>query len=62
LPTVAEWWQNYNYQQVIRSDMVIVLTLEGWTQSKGVAYEVEVAKSFHKPVYYMETNYNAASA
>jgi hypothetical protein len=50
LPGNAMAWINYNRAMVERSDALIVLCLDGWRDSLGVAYEVEWAKD--RPVTY----------
>lgn len=36
-----------------RCDSVIVCMMEGWSESVGVNWEIDYAKSIGKPVYYM---------
>jgi hypothetical protein len=39
LPTDFAFWQDYNLHFIDRSEEMIVLGLEGWEESKGVAVE-----------------------
>jgi hypothetical protein len=54
LPTDAKYWENYNLAFLKRCSHLIVLTVEGWTKSKGIAYEIKIAKILAKPISYEE--------
>src|SRR5690606_35260864 len=43
LPGDAAWWRRYNFNTLRRCDSMIVLKLRGWSESKGVAEELELA-------------------
>ena len=50
LPTDAKYWEDYNHTMIEKFTGVMVLLLEGWQDSKGVANEVIHALSLVKPV------------
>lgn len=53
LPQGYEYWMQRDRLMIERSDGVIVLTIPGWAESKGVTDEVKYAKELGKPVYYL---------
>ena len=54
LPGVYEFWQERDRKFIQISDGVIVLTIPGWQESKGVTDEIQFAKSIGRPVYYCD--------
>ena len=52
----ADWsfWQRIDRELLARCDEVIVLTLDGWSESKGVQAEIEIAKELGKPTSYLD--------
>ncbi len=56
-PTIPyDWvfWSNYSHKMLQNSDKLIVVMLEGWEQSTGVAGEILEAKRLGKEVEYMQ--------
>lgn len=53
LPTDWEFWKSHDCEHLRRCDCVIVLTLEGWKDSRGVRAEIELANELHLPVHYV---------
>lgn len=53
MPTTFEFWQEQNHAFIDWCDSVFVLMLPVWTESKGVADEIEYAIKTGKPVYYI---------
>lgn len=53
LPKGYEYWQQRDRLMIERSDGVIVLTIPGWAQSKGVTDEIQYCKTLGKPVFYV---------
>lgn len=51
LPTEFDYWQAYCENTLLRCDMLMVLMIEGWSQSIGVTHEVALAKENGIPVY-----------
>lgn len=41
MPSDFEYWREYNYHMLIRADDLMVLTLPGWTNSRGVQAELD---------------------
>ena len=50
LPTDWCFWERCDRELLSRCDAVIVLTLDGWEQSRGVQAEIEIARALGKPV------------
>lgn len=50
LPTTFEFWQVQNHAFIDWADMVMILTIPGWKESKGVADEIEYARKIGCPV------------
>lgn len=48
-------WKNLNDTILAVCSSMIVLTLDGWEDSKGIAYELKFAKGRKIPVTYMPT-------
>lgn len=55
LPGDHVWWMGYDRSFIEPAAGVLVLCMPGWKESKGVKYEIELAKEFGKPVYYVNT-------
>jgi len=53
LPGDWNFWQDFDKAFVSRMDAVVVLTIDGWDQSKGVTAEIEFANENCIPVYYL---------
>lgn len=47
-------WKNLNDVMLSRCDAVMVLKLDGWDESKGVAYEIDFARNLKKTIAWME--------
>lgn len=50
LPTDADYWHATNMSFLRKADVVFLLALTGWDQSKGVQTELKVAKILGLPV------------
>jgi hypothetical protein len=53
LPRTWEFWREFDFTTLSRCDELIVLMLDGWHKSVGVAAEVEFALARGIPVVYM---------
>lgn len=53
LPTDWEFWSRFDIAFLQVAEVVAVLTLDGWQQSKGVLAEMKIAKDSNKPVIYI---------
>lgn len=53
LPTDWSYWEVYARWHLERCDEVLVLTLDGWQESVGIAAEVRIAAELDKPVRYL---------
>jgi hypothetical protein len=52
----AESWQFHNINMLRRSDRLMIATLDGWRESKGVRWEVASAIAMKIPRIYLEPN------
>lgn len=53
LPHTADFWWAYNSHMLSRADELMVLALEGWQDSIGVAQECDFAYQLNKPVRFL---------
>ena len=53
LPTDWSFWERFDRDHLERCDEVIVLMLDGWRESVGVAAEIRIAGELDKPVWYL---------
>lgn len=54
LPTDAAFWYDYNRAFIEHSHLMVVLRVEGWQQSKGVAGEIKLAGELGISLEYMD--------
>lgn len=54
LPRGWEFWDAFDRHFIAHCEKVIVVKMEGWESSKGVAAEIKIAAELGKPVEYME--------
>lgn len=54
LPVEFEWWERYNRAFIERSAGVIVADMNGWRESRGVRYEIALARSLSLPVWLLD--------
>lgn len=54
LPTDWSFWEPFDRDHLQRSDEVVVLTLDGWRESVGVAAELRIAEELGRPVRYLD--------
>lgn len=54
LPTSWSFWEKYDTEALKMCSQVIVLMLDGWKESKGVAAELEIAKSLGLGITYAD--------
>ena len=54
LPTDFDYWAIYDRAMIERCQKLIVLKLDGWQHSRGVAAEIEIARELGIPVEYLE--------
>lgn len=53
LPTDWPFWERFDRDHLVRCDEVVVLMLDGWRESIGVAAEIRIAGELGKPVWYL---------
>ncbi len=54
VPTDCSFWEAHDRRFLEQCDEVVVLTLDGWQASVGVAAEIEIAEELGKPVCYLD--------
>lgn len=54
LPTNWEYWSAHDHAMLSNCEKLIVLKLDGWDKSVGVAAEVKIAEEMGIPVDYMD--------
>ncbi|MSR57615.1 MAG: DUF1937 family protein, partial [Planctomycetaceae bacterium] len=52
LPIDWFFWQYFDLRHLEYCNEILVLMLDGWTESAGVRAEIEIATEFGKPVWY----------
>ncbi len=53
LPGDWKFWERHDRRMLQCCDRLVVLTLDGWRQSRGVQAEVAIARKLGKPVGYL---------
>jgi hypothetical protein len=53
LPTDWSFWERCDRDHLVRCDEVVVLMLDGWRESVGVAAEIRIAEELGRPVRYL---------
>lgn len=61
LPLGWDFWEGFDRAYIGHSHKLIVLTLGGWAQSKGVMAEIAIADSMGIPVEYLSPDEQADS-
>jgi len=56
LPTDFDYWQKYDEIILSRCDRLVVLMLDGWEKSNGIAMEIKIAKRIGIPVEYIDAD------
>jgi hypothetical protein len=45
-----DFWEKFDKMMIMKSDRLLVLTIDGWRESKGVAAEIKFAEEFNLPI------------
>jgi len=53
LPGHFEQWAAFDKAMIAASEGIIVVQMDGWQQSSGIAAEIEMAAALGKPVLYV---------
>ena len=53
LPTSWDFWCQFDATFLLRCDKLMVLTLDGWERSVGIAGEIRLAKIHNIPIEYI---------
>jgi hypothetical protein len=56
LPRHAGFWRSYNRAMLDSARSLIILTIDGWDDSVGVADEMKTAKRLHLPTSFLHPN------
>lgn len=54
MPGTFEYWAKLDEQFICASKKIIVITLDGWKESKGVNLEIEIANKYGIPIEYLD--------
>ncbi|MGE3809695.1 MAG: DUF1937 family protein [Gemmataceae bacterium] len=54
LPNTWAFWRHQDQAYLERCDVLVVLMLDGWQESVGVAGEIQIARELGKPIDYLE--------
>jgi hypothetical protein len=54
LPTDIEYWRSWNYALLRHADKLLIAKMAGWDISKGIAWEIKIAKSLDIEIEYLE--------
>lgn len=54
LPTTFDFWKAYNFDMIRHASELYVLSIDGWEESKGVRGELEFARQFTLPIFYVD--------
>jgi hypothetical protein len=54
LPKGWEYWQHFDREFIAISSKVLVLKIDGWQESVGIAAEIAIAAELGIPVEYLE--------
>jgi hypothetical protein len=57
LPTDHGYWMDYNRAMLMPAQELLILTLSGWDDSKGIAEEINIAHATNKPIRFIAPNY-----
>jgi hypothetical protein len=58
LPLGWNFWERYNRAYLVVCRAMVVLRMNGWQESKGVAAEMKIMDELARPVYHLDP-YNA---
>lgn len=54
LPKTWDFWRKVDVATLRRSDLLIVLKMNGWEESVGVQGEIDVARNLSIPIVYID--------
>jgi hypothetical protein len=49
----AEFWKWFDRPFLDKADGLLVATMPGWTESEGIAHEIEVMRELGRPILYL---------
>lgn len=61
LPTDFSYWQEYNMAMIVPAEGFMILALDGWQDSKGVAEEISIAHATNKRIRFIKPPYSILS-
>ncbi len=53
-PLDFKMWLEFDATMMDRSDAIIVVKMDSWESSSGIAHEIEVFRKAKKPVYFLD--------
>lgn len=54
LPQDFETWKELDKQFIKKCSKLLIITLSGWAESKGVNEEIALARKYNKPIVYLD--------
>jgi len=54
LPRGFDYWEKYDREILSRCTKLVVVKMDGWMESRGIACEIAIADQLGLPVQYME--------
>jgi hypothetical protein len=54
LPRTWDYWEKFDREHIARCDKMTVVMLDGWSTSKGIKAEIEIAEELGKPIIYIK--------
>ncbi len=55
LPRGFDYWEKYDREILGRCTKLVVVKMDGWQDSKGIAGEIAIATELGLPIHYIET-------
>ena len=54
LPRGWDYWQRYDREMIARASKVVVVKMDGWQESRGIAGEIAIAGELGIPVEFID--------
>ncbi len=54
LPGTWNYWEEYSYQLMMQCKALIIIKMDGWETSSGVAGEIAIAERLRVPIIYYD--------
>jgi nucleoside 2-deoxyribosyltransferase len=54
LPRSWDYWEKFDREHITRCDKITVVMLDGWSTSRGIKAEIDIAMELGKPIEYFD--------